>query len=56
MQWDGRFLDKIVDLGWAVIWVRGGENCSAFWWLGNGWHEKTETKIQNIINWVITEL
>ncbi len=56
IQWDGRFLDKMVDLGWVVIRVRWGDNGSAFPWLGDRWHEKIETKIQNINHWVIIQL
>ena len=39
MQWDGRFLDKMVDLGWLVIWVRWGDDCGSFLLLGDRWHE-----------------
>ncbi len=46
----------MVDLGWVVIWVRQCDNRSVFPWLGDGWDEKTETKIQSIIHWVIIEL
>ena len=49
MPWDDGFVDKIVDLRWVVIWVRRGDDFGAFPWLGDGWHEKTETKIENII-------
>ena len=30
-----------------MIWMREGDNRSAFPWLGDEWHEKTEIKIQN---------
>ncbi len=44
MRWDVRFLDKIVHLGWVVIWVRRGDDRGAFTCLGDGWHEKKQNK------------
>ncbi len=37
-----------------LIWVRRGVDCGPFSLKGDRWHEKTETKIQNIIHWVIS--
>ncbi len=44
MQWDGRFLDKIFDLWWLVIWVKWGGDCGSFPLLGGRWNKKKQNK------------